>query len=419
MARTCRAATTTIAILFGGVIASAQEPVGCQLEQLVIACEASGSPRAQLLAGTTIAGSEATGQALSQAIALEVATAPFGSSSGGFTFTFESDTRSWRRTAGTFGPAFAERALTIGRNRFAAGFNYLRRVYDNFDELDLDNFEIFRFQGGELPVTSSVFGLETSSDTLAGFAHFGLLDTVDVGLVVPYIRLHIAGNSRLLGTAGQEVQRVRLDSSASGIGDIALFGKVRIIGFGPEPAAGADPHGAVAVAATVRLPTGDDDDLLGLGVTRTHIQGIASATFGRWSPHANIGYEFWSAGIPIPRDFQGLETVSAKDQVHLTAGVEYEINPRFTVIGDVLGRYLRGAGGIGYQDFIFPSNPPSVAGASALVAVPDGLPTVIAAPGFKWNIFGNTLLSGDLLIAVSGRGLRDRFTPVIGIDVGL
>jgi hypothetical protein len=99
--------------------------------------------------------------------------------------------------------------------------------------------------------------------------------------------------------------------------------------------------------------------------------------------------------------------------------VEYEINPRLTVIGDVLGRYLRGAGGVGYQDFIFPSNPPNVSGASALVAVPDGLPTVIAAPGFKWNIFGSMLLSGDLLIAVSGRGLRDRITPVVGIDVGL
>ena len=419
MSRVCRAAGIAIAVVMVGAIGSAQEPVGCELDDLVIACEALGSPRTQLLTGTLIAGSEATGEALSQAIALELATAPFGSSSGGFTFTFESDTRAWRRTAGTFGPAFAERALTIGRGRFSAGFNFIRRSYDNFDELDLDSFEIFRFQGGALPVTSSVFGLESSSETFAGFAHFGVLDTVDVGVVVPYIRFHIAGTSRLFGAAGQEVQRVRIDSSASGIGDIAVFGKVRIIGFGPEPAAGADPHGAVALAATVRLPTGNEDDLLGLGVTRTHVQGIASATFGRWSPHANIGYEVWSAGIPIPRDFQGLETVSAKDQVHLTAGVEYEINPRFTVIGDVLGRYLRGAGGIGYQDFIFPSNPPNVSGASALVAVPDGLPTVIAAPGFKWNIFGNTLLSADLLIAVSGRGLRDRFTPVVGIDVGL
>ena len=419
MSRMCRAATTTIAIVLSGGFASAQEPVGCELDQLVIACEALGSPRAQLLTGTTIAGSEATGQALSQAIALELATAPFGSSSGGFTFTFESDTRAWRRTAGTFGPAFAERALTIGRGRFSAGFNFLRRVYDSFDDLDLDNFEVFRFQGGALPVTSSVFSLEASSETLAGFAHYGLLDNVDVGVVVPYIWFHIAGTSRLFGTAGQEVQRVQLDSSASGIGDIAVFGKVRIMSFGPQPAAGADPHGAVALAATVRLPTGSEDDLLGLGVTRTHFQAIASATFGRWSPHANIGYEVWSAGIPIPRDFQGLETISAKDQVHLTAGVEYEINPRLTVLGDVLGRYLRGAGGIGYQDFVFPSNRPNVVGASALVAVPDGLWTVIAAPGIKWNVFGNTLLTADVLVAVTGRGLRDRVTPVVGIDIGL
>ena len=419
MSRVCRAAAIGIVVLFGATLAQAQEPVGCALNQFVIACEAIGSPRAQLLTGTTIAGSEATGQALAQAIALELATAPIGSSSGGFTFTFESDTRAWQRTAGTFGPAFAERALTIGRGRFSAGFNYLRRSYDSFDELDLEQFEIFRFQGGALPVTSSVFGLDASSETFAGFAHVGVLDTVDVGVIVPYIHLDLEGTSRLFGVAGQEVQRVRLDSSASGIGDIAVFGKIRLMTFGPKPAAGADPHGALAVAATVRLPTGNEENLLGLGITRTHLQAIASATFGRWSPHANIGYEVWSAGIPVPRDFQGLDTVSAKDQVHLTAGLEYEMHPRFTINGDLLGRYLRGAGGIGYQEFIFPPNPPTVAGANALVAVPDGLLTVIAAPGFKWNIFGDTLLTGDVLIAVAGRGLRDRFTPVIGIDVGL
>ncbi len=419
MSRVCRAAGIAIAVVLVGAIASAQEPVGCELDDLVIACEALGSPRAQLLTGTTIAGSEATGEALSQAIALELATAPFGSSSGGFTFTFESDTRAWRRTAGTFGPAFAERALTIGRGRFSAGFNFIHRSYDNFDELDLDSFEIFRFQGGALPVTSSVFALESSSETFAGFAHFGVLDTVDVGVVVPYIRFHIAGASRLFGAAGQEVQRVQIDSSASGIGDIALFGKIRVMGWGPEPAAGADPHGGLALAATVRLPTGNEDDLLGLGITRTHFQAIASATFGRWSPHGNIGYEVWSAGFPVPRDFQGLETVSAKDQVHISAGVEYEVHPRLTLIGDVLSRYLRGAGGIGYQEFVFPPNRPEVAGATALVAVPDGVLTMIAAPGMKWNVFGNTLLSADVLIAVTGRGLRDRITPVIGIDIGL
>ncbi len=419
MSRVCRAAVLAIALVLDDAVAGAQEPVGCELDALVIACEALGSPRAQLLTATTIAGSEATGQALSQAIALELATAPFGSSSGGFTFTFEPDTRAWQRTAGTFGPAFAERALTIGRGRFSAGFNFLRRTYDQFDELDLDNFEIFRFQGGALPVTSSVFGLESSSETLAGFAHYGLLDTVDIGIVVPYIRFHIAGTSSLFGSANQEVQRVRIDSSASGFGDIAVFGKVRVMGWGPQPAAGADPHGGLALAATVRLPTGSEDDLLGLGVTRTHFQAIASATLGRWSPHANVGYELWSAGIPVPRDFQGLETVSAKDQVHVTGGVEYEVHPRFTIIGDVLSRYLRGAGGVGYQEFIFPPNRPNVAGASALVAVPEGLLTVIAAPGIKWNVFGNTLLSADLLIAVAGRGLRDRVTPVVGIDIGL
>ena len=38
------------------------------------------------------------------------------------------------------------------------------------------------------------------------------------------------------------------------------------------------------------------------------------------------------------------------------------------------------------------------------------------APGIKWNAFGSALVTGSLLIPISDAGLRDRLTPVIGID---
>src|SRR4051812_6723238 len=94
---------------------SAQTSIAdCQpytLNGAVRECVATGSAFSQLRTGTFIAGSEAAGATLGQAIALEVATAPVGSSSGGFTFTFEPATRTFSRRAGTFGPAFSERAL--------------------------------------------------------------------------------------------------------------------------------------------------------------------------------------------------------------------------------------------------------------------------------------------------------------------
>ena len=159
----------------------------------VLECAAAGSPLSQLRTGTFIAGSEAAGETLARAIALEVATAPFGSSSGGFTFTFNPATRAFSRRAGTFGPAFSERALTIGKGKLSGGFNFLHRSYDRIDGLALGGFEVFRFQGGTLPVTSSRFELETSTNTLAGFADYGVLDNFDIGVLVPYVRISRQG----------------------------------------------------------------------------------------------------------------------------------------------------------------------------------------------------------------------------------
>src|SRR5262245_24039559 len=86
------------------------------LNGMVRECTTAGTPKQQLRTGTFIAGSAATGETIARAMALEIATAPAASSSAGFTYTFDLATRSFARRAGTFGPAFSDRAITIGRN---------------------------------------------------------------------------------------------------------------------------------------------------------------------------------------------------------------------------------------------------------------------------------------------------------------
>ena len=144
------------------------------------------APFAELQTATFIAGSEPTGLTLAQAVALEVATAPLGSSSGGFIYSFDPATRGHRRTSSTFGPAFAERALTIGKGKISGGLNFLHRSYDEFGGLDLSQFDVFSFQGGRtLAVRSAEMELDIETDTTAVFGHFGLLDNLDVGILVP------------------------------------------------------------------------------------------------------------------------------------------------------------------------------------------------------------------------------------------
>jgi Putative MetA-pathway of phenol degradation len=249
--------------------------------------------------------------------------------------------------------------------------------------------------------------------------HYGVLDNLDVGVIVPYVRVDATGTSRLFAENGQELQRVGLRAANSGVGDVAFSGKYRFADFGPPPAAGDTWNASLAAALVVRFPTGDPDDLLGLGVARVLPTFIASGTIGRVSPHLNLGYEFWSDAIETPHDFQErTATVSIKDQVYYNAGFEYELHPRLTVLVDVLGRYLRGGGRVGYQPYFFPSNRLDVTGADALVSIPSGFHTVTLAPGVKWNVYGAALLAAHVLIAATDGGLRDRVTPVIGIDWG-
>jgi hypothetical protein len=155
-----------------------------------------------------------------------------------------------------------------------------------------------------------------------------------------------------------------------------------------------------------------------MGVTRTLLTLIGSTTVGRISPHVNLGYEYWSSGVAIPKDFQGLSTISAKDQAQYAGGLEFEVHPQLSLMVDVLGRYQRGAGSVGYQPFAFPPNFANVSGSVALVAVPGGVNTVLLAPGAKWNLFRSALLTMNGLVSLTNNGLRTRFTPVVGIDWG-
>lgn len=384
----------------------------------VLVCAATGPPRNQLLTATFVAGSVATGETLANAIALEVATAPFGSSSGGFTFTFDSDRRLWNRTASTFGPGFSERALTIGRRKLSAGLNAIGRRYDRFNGLDFSNFTVFRFQGGALSVSASQMELQTSTNTIAGFAHYGLFDRLDVGVAIPYVRVTVRGASRLKDQSGDELQRVNLTAAAEGVGDVAIFGKYRFWQSWRGPDVNTVRHAALAVGVTGRLPTGDREKLLGLGEGRLLVSLIGSAVAGRYSPHLNVGYEVWTNDIEMTRDFQGISTTSVKDQVVYSAGFEFAAHPRVTVIGDLLGRYLRGGGRVGYQPFFFTTNRTGVQGADALVGVPGGFHTVTLAPGIKWNFYRAALLTGHLLVSATQGGLQDRITPVVGVDWG-
>ena len=83
-----------------------------------------------------------TPEQFNQQIVTLLSTFPFGSSSGGFTYTYDPSLGTFSRSSESFGPLFAERALTIGRERGSLGVAYQRSTYDTFEGKNLRQREI-------------------------------------------------------------------------------------------------------------------------------------------------------------------------------------------------------------------------------------------------------------------------------------
>src|SRR4030095_12746840 len=98
-------------IVFGLVAASLLIAVPARAQ----AAAPADSMRGVLRALGVPLGSEQSVSGWAALASLEVSTAPLGTSTGGFTFTFDPLLRTFRRSASSFGPAFAERGLTTGR----------------------------------------------------------------------------------------------------------------------------------------------------------------------------------------------------------------------------------------------------------------------------------------------------------------
>src|SRR5688572_13661740 len=83
-----------------------------------------------------------TPQQFNQQIVTQLSTFPIGSSSGGFTYTFNPSLGTFSRSSESFGPLFAERALTIGHARGSLGVGFQRSTYDTFEGKNLRKRDI-------------------------------------------------------------------------------------------------------------------------------------------------------------------------------------------------------------------------------------------------------------------------------------
>jgi hypothetical protein len=379
--------------------------------------------------------------AINSIMASQLATIPVGSSSGGFSYKFDSSLGSFTRESGSFGSAFVERALTAGRGRWNAGFNFQRATYDTLEGQDLDNGDVRIYlvhqdccgavnQPGAPPnpffegdVIENRLSLDLTSSIFSAFLNYGVTDRLDVGLVVPLvtidmnasvqatvIRLATGDNPGIHAFEGGALTKTFSESSrAQGLGDILLRGKFRFFDA---------PGGGMAAGIDVRLPTGDSEQLLGTGGTQVKVAFIGSMGQGPFSPHVNMGYTFSSSGGSGAESLSVSPNVS--DEFNYAAGFDTAVHPRLTVSADILGRVLRDIGRLvpTARQFPFVTATGSFGtGTFEEFSRRDGdMNLLVSVLGLRYNPRGNLLISAEVLLPVTKAGLRDKLTPVIGID---
>ncbi len=335
-------------------------------------------------------------------------------------------------TASTFGPALAERALTAGAGKLAVSANVIVATYDKLGSKRLERMRLANSTSPFPEATQlGLMSLVIASQTTLIQGVLGATDKLDIGVVVPIVRVKLSGiawtqnavvRQQADGTTGPDIVRHAAgEGTSTGMGDLAVTAKYRLLKFGapPPPDAPVEPDpGGLTLHSIVRLPTGSTENLRGLGVTRALMSVVVSGGKGKFRPHANVGFEWWARGVDItsPTD----PTVTVRHQLQYVAGIEFAAAPKLTLLLDVLGRQILGGGKIEYRTVTAAERPSLAAdritSLTYSVATDHRIKKLSIAPGVKWNLMGKFLLSVSGIATIRDNGLHDLFTPVVGLD---
>ena len=363
------------------------------------------------------------------AISQNVSSLPVSATSGGATFRFEGGVPV--PTSGSPGPIFAERAQTLGKGRIFIGANINRLHFETLRGVSLNGVQmVFTHQNVTGAECDSIVGascapygvpahendvidlnlaLDIDMTVTSFFLSFGLLDRVDIGVVLPVVSTSLTGTSDAQivpfgGTTAQhffggtaanpELSTSRfVQGAATGIGDIATRVKINF---------SRSERTSFSVLGDARFPTGSEDDLLGSGHFSLRALGILSSRFGAFTPHANIGYLFRNSD-------------QQNDAVLATVGFDHLMAPWATLAVDLVSELQVGEtkltlpGPVTYdKPFVRTIN---------VTNIPNQRDDLINGSfGFKFNTQSGIILVANTLWPLNRGGLRPNVIWTAGLE---
>ena len=360
------------------------------------------------------------------ALTSQIVSLPLPSPASGFTYEFDPGLGVFTRTTNSFGPILAERAETIGAKRMSVGFAFQSLTFDTIEGVDLSlvpavfSHDSAELRGGREDVVTTVNAISAKVKRFTGFLTYGVTNRLDVSLALPVVSndLRVVSDATIqrIGTTVPEIHFFRAtdDSvgsrriftafgSATGLGDIAIRLKQTLA---------KRRTGGFALGLDLRLPTGNEEDLLGTGATGLQPFAIWSATYGPFSPHVNVGYQ-WNGSSVLAGPPGAGESEDLPDVAIYTVGTDLAVSSRLTVAFELLGRYVIDSPRMRREDFhaldgqsVFPT----------ITFTTGSFNELSGAAGFKLNLAGQVLLDLNVLFRLNNAGLRDKIAPLVGLE---
>jgi len=356
--------------------------------------------------------SEAQLTTLNDSLRGQLSNIPLPSPAAGFTFTFDPTLGALVRSTESFGPVYSQRANTTGRGKLTFGFSYSRFTFDKLDGINLDNGELevtFVHEGtgaltGQPPffferdTIKAKIEADITSDVFVLSATYGLLEDLDLSIAIPIIHtaIRLRGTATVIKTGtgpvnpnihrfsnGSDTITVKASDEDTGVGDIVLRAKWNFLKAEPV---------LLAAGLDLRLPSGSVDNLRGVGTPVVSPVFIASTRpLMGFSPHASVGFHLSGDTSKLDHEF------------YWNLGFDWSIFRPLTFAFDILGRRII-------------DNSRVEAGQEPGGTRIGGSTIVDASIGFKVNVWKNVLGVVNVLVPLNKAGLRDKATPLVGLE---
>src|SRR5262249_51056514 len=335
---------------------------------------------------------------------------PATTTTPGFVYRYDPESGSYARVSGTLGPAFLERAETVGAGHFDLAFSYVYARYTQTGDESLSESLSSKFLSKEgsliVPQRIDTRDFSLTSHVMYFSATYGIDDETDVNLLLPLYYTVMEGKRRF-SVLGQFGNFESLDNRAFGPGDLLVRAKRHFLQRGSWD---------LAAGFAMELPSGSEANFQGLGDVIVSPSLIASWIGPSMEAHGTFGVDI-DAG-----DLQ-------RSGVRYGVGGSYAPIDRLTLLVDIVGTI-----GFSVHDLSFfvpdrrllslrgefgrPLQAQAVWNGTRFPTTLPRLDVVDLAVGVQVQVYGNIICFVSAIVPLTNDGPHADVIPTGGIQYG-